>query len=171
MKIESIKATPVTIPFTEPEIWSQGARKGVTAIVVQVITDQGLVGIGESVPAPSPSVTLAAIESAVEVLIGKDPRRIVQRWHDVQSQAGFVSFPYTGNAALAGIEMACWDILGKSLNAPVHALLGGRIRDQIPEGRRLLGRRKMRTHWSGRAGRRSHYFRLRTLRTWRSGVN
>jgi L-alanine-DL-glutamate epimerase-like enolase superfamily enzyme len=132
MKIESIKATPVTIAFIEPEIWSQGVREGVTAVVVQVITDQGLVGIGESVPAPSPPITLAAIESAAEALIGKDPRRVVQRWHDMQSQSGFVSFPYTGNAALAGIEMACWDILGKSLDAPVHALLGGRIRDQIP---------------------------------------
>ncbi len=106
MKITSIQTTPVTIPFTEPEIWSQGQRKGVTALLVSVRTDDGIEGIGESVPAPSPPVTVAAIESAAEVLVGKDPRQIVHRWLDMQSQAGFVSFPYTGNAALAGIEMA-----------------------------------------------------------------
>ena len=37
MRIEAIKATPVTIDFTEPEIWSQGVRSGVTAIVVEVL--------------------------------------------------------------------------------------------------------------------------------------
>ena len=82
-----------------------------TAVLVSLQTDDGIEGIGESVPAPSPSVTMAAVESAAEVLVGKDPLEIMHRWLDMQSQAGFVSFPYTGNAALAGIEMACWDIL------------------------------------------------------------
>ncbi|MDA0991610.1 MAG: hypothetical protein O3A51_12770 [Verrucomicrobia bacterium] len=132
MKIETVKATPVTIGFTEPEIWSQGVRHGVTAIVVEVITDSGIVGIGESVPAPSPEVTLAAIESTTSLLLGKDPRQIQQRWLDMQSSGGWCSFPYVGNAALAGIEIALWDILGKSLNASVHALLGGAIRSRVP---------------------------------------
>ena len=132
MKIEAVKATPVTIGFTEPEIWSQGMRHGVTSIVVEVITDSGIVGIGESVPAPSPEVTLAAIGSTTGLILGKDPRQIHQRWLEMQSLGGWCSFPYVGNAALAGVEIALWDILGKSLNTPVHALLGGAIRSRVP---------------------------------------
>ena len=132
MKIEAIQPTPVSIDFTEPEIWSQGKRLGVTAIVVEVTTDTGLTGVGESVPAPSPEVTLSAIKEAGSLLIGRDPRQITHRWLDMQSLGGWCSFPYTGNAALAGIEIACWDILGQSLGAPVHTLLGGSVRSTVP---------------------------------------
>ena len=132
MKIESIIATPVTMAFTEPEYWSQGMRRGATTIIVQVITDKGIVGVGESVPAPTPDVTMAAIDSVRPILIGKDPRQIGARWLDIQSKSGFRCFSYMGNAALAGIEIACWDVLGKSLDAPVHALFGGTIRCEVP---------------------------------------
>jgi L-alanine-DL-glutamate epimerase-like enolase superfamily enzyme len=132
MRIEDIIATPVTIGCTEPEIWSQGQRQGVTAIVVQVTTDGGIVGVGESVPAPSPQLTLAAIETVKPLLIGRDPRKCNELWLDMLSRGGFLSFPYTANAALAGIEIACWDILGKSVDQPVHALLGGAIRRDVP---------------------------------------
>lgn len=132
MKIESITATPVTIAFMEPEYWSQGMRQGATTIVVQIMTDKGIVGVGESVPAPSPEVTMAAIDSARPILIGKDPRRVGECWLDIQSQGGFRYFPFMGNAALAGIEIACWDVLGKSLDAPVHVLFGGAIRSRVP---------------------------------------
>ena len=132
MKITSVNATPVSILFREPEIWSQGIRHGVTAVIVEIETDDGISGIGESVPAPTPEVTIAAINAASSLLIGRDPREIVHRWLDLLSQGGWCSFPYVGNAAMAGIEIVCWDILGKSLNAPVHVLLGGAIRQQVP---------------------------------------
>ncbi len=132
MKIEKIEATPVRIDFTEPEIWSMGARYAVTCIIVQVHTDQGIVGIGESAPAPDPYVTMAAIETVAPRLVGQDPRAINHLWADMQYLEGWGHFPYTGNAALAGVEIACWDIAGKALGAPIHALLGGRIRSRVP---------------------------------------
>jgi L-alanine-DL-glutamate epimerase-like enolase superfamily enzyme len=131
MKIRAIRATPVNIDYREPERWSQGHRLGITGIVVEVETDAGITGLGESVPAPSPEVTLAAIRSVTPLLLGRDPRQVTQRWRDLQTVGGFGAFPRTGNAALAGIEIACWDILGKSLGVPVHALLGGRVRDTV----------------------------------------
>jgi L-alanine-DL-glutamate epimerase-like enolase superfamily enzyme len=132
MKITKITATPVTIDYKEPEVWSQGKRTGITAIVIQIQTDEGIVGIGESVPAPSPQVTMASIDSVAPILVGQDPRQITNRWQDMISKGGFVAYPYTGNAALAGVEIACWDILGKSLGQPVHALLGYAVRDRVP---------------------------------------
>ena len=107
MKIESIEATPVTIPFTEPEHWSQGVRQVVTAVVVEIVTDADVAGLGESMPAPSPEVTLAAIESVKPLLVGTDPRRIHQCWQVAQCHGGFLSSPYLAHAALAGVEIAC----------------------------------------------------------------
>ena len=102
MKIREVRATPVNIDYREPERWSQGHRLGVTSIVVEIETDKGIVGLGESVPAPSPEVTLGAIKSVTPLLTGQDPRRVSQRWRDVQTVGGFGAFPHTGNAALAG---------------------------------------------------------------------
>ena len=102
-----------------------------SCIIVEVETDAGIVGIGESVPAPDPQVTIAAIEMVARRLIGEDPRRINQLWLSAQCLDGWCNFPYTGNAALAGVEIACWNIVGKSLGVPVHDLLDGSIRSQV----------------------------------------
>lgn len=131
MKITQVRATPVNVDYREPERWSQGHRLGITGIVVEIETDRGLVGLGESVPAPSPEVTIAAIESMAPRLIGQDPRQVSRRWRDIQTVGGWGAFPHTGNAALAGVEIACWDLIGKALGVPVHALFGGRVRDSI----------------------------------------
>ncbi len=132
MKIQAIRSTPVRIGFTEPEIWSQGQRVAVTCVIVEVETDKGIVGIGESVPAPDPYVTIAAIDMVAKRLIGEDPRRINQLWLNVQYLDGWCNFPYTGNGALAGVEIACWDIAGKAFDAPVHDMFGGSIRSRVP---------------------------------------
>lgn len=131
MKITQVRATPVNVNYREPERWSQGHRLGITGIVVEIETDQGLVGLGESVPAPSPEVTIAAIESMMPRLVGQDPRQVSRRWRDMQTVGGWGAFPHTGNAALAGLEIACWDLIGKALGVPVHALFGGRVRDSV----------------------------------------
>lgn len=131
MKVTSIRATPVNVAFREPERWSQGRRDGVSAIVVELETDRGITGLGESVPAPTPAVTLAAIDSIAAQLVGRDPRQVAQRWRDIQGVGGWGAFPYAGNAALAGVEIACWDVIGKALGVPVHALFGGAVRARI----------------------------------------
>lgn len=132
MKIKEIKATPVRIPFTEPEIWAMGQRAMVTAIIVEVVTDSGEVGLGESVAVPDVDIVLTAIKGAARRLTGQDPRDINNLWQQLQFLEGWCHYPYVGNGALAGVEMACWDILGKHLGVPVHALLGGKIRSQVP---------------------------------------
>lgn len=131
MKIVDIRATPVNVAFTEPEIWSQGARSGITAIIVEVETDTGIVGVGESVPAPTPEATVAAIASTTPELLGFDPRRVRAVWQRIQGRGGWAAFDRSGNAALAGVEIACWDILGKALGCSVTELLGGAVRDGI----------------------------------------
>jgi L-alanine-DL-glutamate epimerase-like enolase superfamily enzyme len=64
-------------------------------------------------------------------LIGQDPRQVTRCWRDMQTVGGFGAFPHTAHAALAGVEIACWDLIGKSLGVPVHALFGGRVRERV----------------------------------------
>ena len=69
---------------------------------------------------------MAAVDEVKHLVIGRDPRDIHAIWNELYL-AGFLNV----NREMAGIEMACWDILGKSLNVPVHRLLGGKVRDDI----------------------------------------
>lgn len=63
-------------------------------------------------------------------MIGQDPRRIEYLWQHLY-RGGFYHGGPVHCSALSGVDMALWDILGKSLGVPVHQLLGGRVRDRI----------------------------------------
>lgn len=130
MKIERVTATPVTIPLEAPLWWTGGLYPGTSKAIVRVYTDEGLVGLGEA-----PSVdTLALIEGMSERLRGCDPldiaaceQRCVPPWQIVQNtdDASVVK-------AFGGIEIALWDLRGKVFDAPLHILLGGAVRTEIP---------------------------------------
>ena len=95
-------------------------------IFVVVETDEGLIGVGEATGGSETQPRVAAIEEIKHLVIGMDPRNIHEIFHKLYLTASLKITP-----AMAGIEMACWDILGKSLGVPVHSLLGGRVRDNV----------------------------------------
>ncbi|MDG0866522.1 mandelate racemase/muconate lactonizing enzyme family protein [Candidatus Lucifugimonas marina] len=95
-------------------------------IYVVVETDEGLVGIGEATGGSETQPTVAAIEEVKHLVIGMDPRNVHEIFHKLYLTA-FIKV----TKAISGIEMACWDILGKSLGVPVHTLLGGKVRDNV----------------------------------------
>jgi len=97
---------------------------------VRVDTDAGISGWGEPVVEGRAHTVAAAVEELSDYLIGKDPRHIQDHW-SVLYRAGFYRGGPVLMSALAGIDHALWDILGKSLGVPVHALLGGPVRDKI----------------------------------------
>ena len=98
-------------------------------LFVKVLTDDGLYGIGEATMNGFIKTTEAAIHELKHFVIGKDPRQI-----SVLTKALLETIQDGGHIhhlATAGIEVACWDILGKSLGAPIHQLLGGRVRGSV----------------------------------------
>ena len=95
-------------------------------IFVVVETDEGLIGVGEATGGSETQPRVAAIEEVKHLVIGMDPRNIHEIFHKLYLTAFLKVTP-----AMAGIEMACWDILGKSLGVPVHTLLGGKVRDNV----------------------------------------
>ncbi|MBN1401252.1 MAG: galactonate dehydratase [Anaerolineae bacterium] len=98
--------------------------------LIKITTDTGLVGWGETTLEGKPKSTWAAVEELSEYLIGKDPLRIEHHWQHIYRSAFFRG----GNVlmtALSGIDQALWDIAGKHHGVPIHALLGGHVRDRI----------------------------------------
>ena len=99
-------------------------------VFVKVITDSGLYGVGEATLEYREPTVVQAIKELERYLVGKDPHNIEAFWHDAYRDAywrgGVVLM-----SALAGVEMALWDIKGKALGVPVYQLLGGKVRDSI----------------------------------------
>jgi len=130
MKITALKATPVNIPLEKPMWWTGGHYPGTSKTIIEVETDQGLIGLGE---APSVDV-VRSIEAMGERLIGADPLDIagcealcVPPWQIVQNtdDSSVVK-------AFGAIEIALWDLRGKVAGEPLYRLLGGAVRKDIP---------------------------------------
>src|SRR5215472_17184185 len=133
MKITGIQAIPLAIPLkpmSPASAWTAGTRK---QIVVRVLTDEGLTGIGEAFGYGAPLAVCAVIdESLAPLLVGQDPSRIealvdlMHRGTMIYGRRGLAMF------AISGVEIALWDLLGRALGAPVWALLGGATRPRLP---------------------------------------
>jgi galactonate dehydratase len=96
----------------------------------RVCTDEGLVGWGEPVVEGRAEVVRAAVDVLAEYLVGEDPLRIEHHWQ-VLTKGGFYRGGPVLSSAVAGLDQALWDIAGKAYGAPVHALLGGPVRDRV----------------------------------------
>jgi galactonate dehydratase len=96
----------------------------------RVETDEGLVGWGEPVVEGRAEVVRSAVDVLAEYLIGEDPLRIESHWQ-VLTKGGFYRGGPVLSSAVAGLDQALWDIAGQAYGAPVHALLGGPVRDRV----------------------------------------
>jgi galactonate dehydratase len=99
-------------------------------LFLKVHTDAGLCGWGEPLLEGRAQTVEKAVHEIGRTLIGEDPRQIERLWQRYHRGTFYRGGPIL-SSALSGIEQALWDILGKSLGAPVHQLLGGKVRDRI----------------------------------------
>ena len=134
MKITHIETIPINVPLMADLTTktSHGEHVDSPYVIVRVHTDEGLVGLGEATLSPrwsgetSPGC-VAAIEGLLApALVGEDPTA-VQRLR-IKMNSAIRLNPFTK----AAIEMALWDLAGKAADVPVHRLLGGKIRDEMP---------------------------------------
>jgi galactonate dehydratase len=95
-------------------------------LFVKVDTDEGITGLGEATGGLATKPHLGDVEELTRFAIGQDPLNPEALWHRMFK--GRFLRPSLG---MSGIEIACWDILGKSLGVPVWQLLGGRYRDTL----------------------------------------
>lgn len=99
-------------------------------VFVRVETADGLLGWGEATLEGREQAVAGAIDDFRRLLVGNDAARIRSLLHAMTRHGYWESGPVV-SSAVGGIEMALWDLLGKALGQPVHALLGGRMRDRI----------------------------------------
>ena len=102
-------------------------------IFLKLVTDGGVTGVGEVYSIPfHPHVVARMIEDVcARHVVGADPFKIERLWRIVYS-SGYTQRPDTSLVGiLSGIEMACWDIVGKELSKPVYELLGGRVHERL----------------------------------------
>ncbi len=102
-------------------------------VFVKLVTDGGVVGYGEVYSVPfEPHLVARMIEDVcARHVIGSDPFHIERLWRIVYS-SGYTQRPDTSMMGiLSGIEMACWDIVGKETGKPVYELLGGRVHEKL----------------------------------------
>ncbi len=133
MKIARIRAWQVDLPLVEGRYtWSDGRYvETFDSTVVEIKTECGLRGYGECCPLGSaylPSFALGVRAGLAELapqLIGKDPQNLNQINRTMN--LALRGHPY----AKAPLDIACWDILGKSVDLPVYALLGGACQPDI----------------------------------------
>lgn len=118
MKITEVKTYNLSYPLIEPFANARSWSKTRNAGIVEIRTDAGIVGWGEGASTPSQ----AAIDTC---LIGKDPFDIEVIWNAMYQGR-------TNAAAISGVDIALWDIVGKTLDQPIYRLLGGAFRSRIP---------------------------------------
>jgi L-alanine-DL-glutamate epimerase-like enolase superfamily enzyme len=151
MRITRIEATWVSIPIAaERQHRSDfGQIKQFDSCIVRIETDRGIIGWGEGKNAAGSSGTYYAIVATINQefaprLVGKDPRDISVIWDSLYNGAradhavarGHVAPDLSRRgvttAAISAIDIALWDILGKSLDLPLWRLLGGRKAERMP---------------------------------------
>ena len=100
-------------------------------LVVEIFTDDGLVGIGNA--ALAPQVTKQVIDLYLKpLLIGRDPWDSEFLWQNMFRQTMAFGRKGIGMVAISAVDIALWDVLGKSAKQPVYRLLGGRTKPRIP---------------------------------------
>lgn len=99
-------------------------------LFVKVETDEGIEGLGEATSGLSTKPVEAALGEMKHLLIGEDPRDI-PRLMDKLYRALFLAEDGINAHAFSGINIACWDILGKCAKMPLYRLLGGKFRDSL----------------------------------------
>lgn len=129
MRIADIRATTVTVPLEAPLRHANGCHWGrFVRTIVEVEADNGLVGLGEmGGGGESAEAAFRALKSS---LAGHDPARLEELRFRVANPTA--SLYNNRTQVLAALEFACLDLLGQAWGVPVHAILGGKVRDWVP---------------------------------------
>jgi len=134
MEVTSVEATPVEIDIkpleaeygVAPYIAGYTTFEDVLRLVIRVETAAGVVGWGETMVDPDPSLAMAAVENVIA------PEVVGRNVWEIEAVLDSFDFPYMDvTPYVGGVEMALWDALGKSVGEPIHKFLGGKRTDEV----------------------------------------
>ncbi len=134
MKIIDVIPHVISTPLEEPFSFSQGWVEKRSSMIVEIVTDEGIIGWGESLchGLQPPEIAASFVEFCFKpMLLGRDPFDVEVLWEQMYNRTR--PFGQYGAAvnAISGVDIALWDIMGRALNKPIHKLLGGAFRTEV----------------------------------------
>ena len=124
--------------ITEFEIYqlgepsSQGSATWAgNSIVLKLTTSDGTIGYGEAVPTLRVQSVIQSLHEVGRVYKGRDPLDMELNIHEWHKHDFYLPVSFESTTALSAFDIACWDILGKHLGAPIHQLVGGSFRNSV----------------------------------------
>ena len=129
-EIVRIEYQKVFVPFFKAAEWAAGKRPGTTRLIVQVHTADGTIGLGETICLWE-FVEPVLARTILPLAMGADACDIEKLCRRIEG-AGYYHHIRALVAALAGVEMALWDIVARRAGLPLHKLWGGVYRDPVP---------------------------------------
>lgn len=131
MRITKIRSFPLSVPADDQQRTSQGAFGTISILIVLVETDEGITGVGEALARFGPKAYAELVDGLLAPkIIGMDPFAADAVWQKL-----FRSFSGRSGGmlieAIAAIDTALWDIMGKATGQPIHRLLGGMGRSHV----------------------------------------
>ncbi|MCK6263411.1 mandelate racemase/muconate lactonizing enzyme family protein [Vibrio sp. ZSDE26] len=133
MKIINVIPHAISVPLETPFYFAQGWVHNRSSMIIEIVTDEGVVGFGEALchGLQSPHIAAAFVEHTFKpMLIGRSPFDVEVLWEEMYN----VTRPYGGGAAvnaISGVDIALWDVIGKALDKPIHQLIGGAFRKEV----------------------------------------
>ncbi|HZD65323.1 MAG TPA: mandelate racemase/muconate lactonizing enzyme family protein [Acidimicrobiales bacterium] len=129
MTARALQARPA-----RPVTFAGGFWDAYSCVLVEVHTDEGVVGYGEAIARAAPQMAKAVVESLLApVVVGQDPRNIGGLWTQmVQALRRFGHARGLVMEAISGVDVALWDLVGKLEGRPISQLLYGAGRTEVP---------------------------------------
>ncbi len=128
--IVNVTYDKVFVPFHRTNYWSAGNRPGTTRLLAQVETADGTIGLGETICLHE-FIEPVLARTIIPLSLGEDAFNIERLLRKLEG-AGYYHHKRALVAAMAGFEMALWDIVGKKAGLPLHQLWGGAYRRDVP---------------------------------------
>ncbi|WP_142781814.1 mandelate racemase/muconate lactonizing enzyme family protein [Agrobacterium sp. T29] len=135
MKIKAIHTIPLLCNFKKEYHWADGVTLSSPIVLIEIETEDGIVGVAESGVGPTIEPMLAILHDAIPHFIGKsvyDANRLIWDYFMTGFKARGVGSQYRMfSRTMSGIELAAWDAIGKAIGQPVCNVLGGAVHDKI----------------------------------------
>ncbi|MEI6727932.1 MAG: enolase C-terminal domain-like protein, partial [Actinomycetes bacterium] len=131
IRITGLRLTPLFLAFKQLYHWAGRVDHGSAVVLVEVETDAGITGIGESTASLAAEGTVAALRAVEPLFLGQPVHDVTRLCYQARHLGSFNHTPWHAGFVLAGFEMALWDIIGKAAGQPVYRLLGGAVRDEV----------------------------------------
>lgn len=132
--IKAVRITPLLMPLKQPYVWAQGVTEHFVVNLIEIEAKSGAIGIGECTTAPDAGALKIVLERMTRHFIGRsvfEVNALRTKSFRAEYQAFGANNPRAGNQLLSGIDMACWDLMGKLTGRPAYDLFGGSQRAAV----------------------------------------